>query len=408
MNNDKQLAWLESNHVFDKDAAAPPVRNVHVKKIKKKARGSRKIEEPSADSEIDLHGLNLEEALCKVGLELELAKNNNWKLLRIVHGIGEKSGGIIRKALEKKFRSEWSNRVSEYRYERNNRGSSLAVLRNSLTLILALAMVQVAYAGAETALQHIYKTEYSKAFAEISNIPKEDSSSCVLKGIAFVSRYDDLGDTLDLDSALFALEKCKARDLWEPLRRYEIGLINSILGNTIKGIRETREAALIFAEKEDMNAKAFYAIYGYYAEMLTNWLPFVESKREIYLANLKIGFEHSRLFSPIFGNTLIWMFYDNKKYNSALNVVNSLLAQYPNHPVISQTKADMLYRAGRAQEAISMYKQSEALYAKRAPNSIRYWCAVVNLSKMTDEPIWKKKLQSKEYSLIKRWMPEGI
>jgi tetratricopeptide (TPR) repeat protein len=230
----------------------------------------------------------------------------------------------------------------------------------------------------------------------------------VLKGIAFVSRYDDLGDTLDLDSALFALEKCKARDLWEPLRRYEIGLINSILGNTIKSIRETREAALIFAEKEDMNSKAFYAIYGYYAEMLTNWLPFVESKKEIYLANLKTGFEHSRLFSPVFGNTLIWMFYDNKKYNSALNVVNSLLMRYPNHPVILQTKADMLYRTGRTQEAISIYKQSETLYAKRAPNSIRYWCAVANLARMTDEPVWKQKLQSKEYQLIKRWMPEGI
>jgi predicted Zn-dependent protease len=82
--------------------------------------------------------------------------------------------------------------------------------------------------------------------------------------------------------------------------------------------------------------------------------------------------------------------------------------QYPNHPVISQTKADMLYRTGRAQEAISIYKQSEALYAKRAPNSVRYWCAVANLSKMTDEPVWKQKLESKEYRLIKRWMPEGI
>jgi DNA-nicking Smr family endonuclease len=128
MSNDKLLAWLENNRIFDKDAATPPVRDVHVKKFKKKKRGSRQIEEPSADSEIDLHGLNLEEAMCKVGLELELAKKNKWKRLRIVHGIGEKSGGIIRKALEKKFRSEWSNRVSEYRYERNNRGSSLATL----------------------------------------------------------------------------------------------------------------------------------------------------------------------------------------------------------------------------------------------------------------------------------------
>ncbi|MDR2579390.1 MAG: Smr/MutS family protein [Fibromonadaceae bacterium] len=122
-----QLAWLENNHVFDKDAATPPRKNVHVKKAKKKKR-SVVQKEIAADSEVDLHELGVEEALCKVELELELAKKNSWERIRIVHGIGEKSGGAIRKILEQKFRSEWSNRVSEYRRERNNRGSSLAVL----------------------------------------------------------------------------------------------------------------------------------------------------------------------------------------------------------------------------------------------------------------------------------------
>jgi len=122
-----QLAWLRNNSVFDKDAATLPVKNVHIKKSRKKKKNAI-IKETPADSEIDLHGLGVEEALCKVELELELAKKNNWKRIRIVHGIGEKSGGIIRKVLVQKFRSEWSAWVSEYRFERNNRGSSLAVL----------------------------------------------------------------------------------------------------------------------------------------------------------------------------------------------------------------------------------------------------------------------------------------
>ncbi|MDR0516611.1 MAG: tetratricopeptide repeat protein [Fibromonadaceae bacterium] len=276
------------------------------------------------------------------------------------------------------------------------------------TLLIMLIMAQAVAAGAENILQHIYKTEYSEAFAKISSLAQGDSSACVLKGIAFVSRFDDLGDTLDLDSALFFLEKCKAGHFWEPLRRYEIGLVNSILGNTIKSIRETREAALIFEARADLDSKAFYAIYGYYAGILTSWIPFVESKREVYLADLKKGFKESKLFSPVFGNTLIWMLYDNKKYASALDIANSLLEHYPNHPVILQTQADMLLKMGKAQEAIHIYKQSENLYAKRSPNSIRYWCAVANLAKMTNEPIWKEKLQSREYRLIKHWMPDGF
>jgi len=128
VDENPQLVWLRNNSVFDKDAAAAPIRNVHVKKYKGKKKRNIHEKEIVANSEIDLHELGLEEALCKVELELELAKKNKWKSIRIVHGVGEKSGGIIRKMLARKFSSEWSSMVSEYRSERNNRGSSLAVL----------------------------------------------------------------------------------------------------------------------------------------------------------------------------------------------------------------------------------------------------------------------------------------
>ena len=264
-------------------------------------------------------------------------------------------------------------------------------------LIILLIFNQAVFAGAESILENIYKTEYEKAFSEIYSTAKHDSGKCVLEGITFVSRFDDLGDTLDLDSALFALKNCKTSDFWEPLRRYEISLINSILGNTFKSILEARSAALIFEKREDLDSKAFYAIYAYYN-------PFTQSRLE----NLKKGFENSRLFSPVFGNTLIWIFYDGKKYAEALEIANILLERYPKHPVISQTKADMLFKLGNTQEAVSIYKSSEALYAKRAPNSIRYWCAVANLAKMTGDNFWKEKLKTSEYKRIKHWMPEGI
>jgi len=125
--SEAQLDWLRNNNIFDKDAAALPVKDYHVKKNRKKRKGAAVKEKP-ANSEIDLHGLGVEEAIVKVELELELAKKNNWKCIRIVHGIGEKSGGVIRKVLEQKFRSEWSFFVKEYHHENGNRGSSLAVL----------------------------------------------------------------------------------------------------------------------------------------------------------------------------------------------------------------------------------------------------------------------------------------
>jgi len=268
----------------------------------------------------------------------------------------------------------------------------------SINKLILLIGIQAVFAStAETVLESIYKTNYSQAFAEISSMPKEDSTKCVLKGIAYVSRFDDLGDTLDLDSASFVLKNCKTEGFWESLRLFEISFVNSVLGNTLKSILEARTAALIFEKLGDLDSKAFYAIYAHYN-------PFVGSKQE----DLIKGFENSRLFSPLLGNTLAWVFYDKKKYAEALEVTNALLKRYPKHPIASQVKADMLFKLGRVQEAVAIYKESEALYAKRAPNSIRYWCAVANLAKMTGDNFWKEKLKSVEYRRIEHWMPETI
>jgi len=264
-------------------------------------------------------------------------------------------------------------------------------------IILSIGIQAIFAKDAESVLENIYKTDYNKAFSEISLMAKDDSSKCVLEGIAYVSRFDDLGDTLDLDSALLVLKNCKTGGFWEPLRRYEISFVNSTLGNTLKSILEARNAAIIFEKLGDLDSKAFYAIY-------THYNPIAKSKLE----DLKNGFENSRLFSPILGNAYMWILYDKKKYAEALEIANTLLKRYPEHPIIMQNRADMLFKLGKVQEAVSIYKESEALYAKRASNSIRYWCTVANLAKMTGDDFWKEKLKSVEYKRIMHWMPDGI
>jgi tetratricopeptide (TPR) repeat protein len=250
--------------------------------------------------------------------------------------------------------------------------------------------------SAEEVLEYAYQTEYDKAFGAVL---ETDSGACVLKGILYISRFDDLGDTLDLDSAVHFLKTCKPNDFWEPFRRYQNALLNSILGRTVKSFMEARGAARIFEKRPDADSKAFYAIYGYA-------VSFTRAGKNAYLADLKNGFEQSKIFSPVFGNSLIWYLYEEKKYAEALNIVDVLLKRYPEHPVFLQTKADMLFKLGKVDEAVAIYKQSEQLYAKRAVNSIRYWCAVSNLAKMTGDIFWKEKLKSEEYRSMKHWMPD--
>ena len=266
-----------------------------------------------------------------------------------------------------------------------------------LIWFILLIGVQNVFASAEKALEYAYRTEYDKAFSEIAKIPEEDSSACVIRGMALFSRFDDFGDTLDLINALSVLEKCKASNFWEPLRRYEVALVSDRKSNTFsfKGIIEARSAAQMFAERKDDDSKAFYAVYAYYA-------PFNKANLE----DLKKGFEQSKTFSPIFGSSLIWIFDREKRYAEALDLTNKMLMRYPEHPVLLQTRAEMLFKTGKKEEAIELFKQSEQIYAQRAPNSIRYWCAVAHLAKMTGDSFWKDKLKSKEYRAIKRWMPD--
>jgi tetratricopeptide (TPR) repeat protein len=267
-------------------------------------------------------------------------------------------------------------------------------LRVSLYILITIVVQTFA---SENPLEYAYKAEYAKAFEKIAEIPKEDSSACVLKGVVYFSRFDDLGDTLDLDSGFIALRDCKTSEYWEPFRRFVTALINESKGNTIKGIRDARGAAQIFEKRTDVDSKAFYALYAYYA-------PFTKSNLE----DLKRGFEQSKMFSAILGTSFMWILYEEKKYAEALDITNTLLSRYPEHPIILQNKADMLFKLGKVEEAASIYKQSEQLYAKRAPNSIRYWCAVANLARITKDNFWKEKLQSKEFKRIKHWIPKEL
>jgi hypothetical protein len=202
---------------------------------------------------------------------------------------------------------------------------------NILKILIILAIL-VQTVSANNILELAYKTEYEKALSEIQNLPKDDSSACVLKGIVLYSRFDDLGDTLDFHSALSVLENCKTNDFWEPYRLYNIGLIK-------EAIFIARRAALMFEKRDDIDSKAFYAIYSYYA-------PFVKFKQD----DLKTGFENSKTFSPILANSLIWIFYDKKKYAEALSIADTILKRYPEHPIFLQTRADMLGKKLRAEK----------------------------------------------------------
>ena len=263
---------------------------------------------------------------------------------------------------------------------------------------------------ATMALRYGDALEYAKRLRA-----ENEGAGCVLENIVRISLYDDKGDTTALVKAGKLLEKCETEGLWDALRKFEIGYVQGETGHSVKGAMTTRSAAKMFEESEELDARAFYAIYAYYIDKSFSWVPFKSDNRELYLATLDTASVRSERFWPLFLTPLVWMHYDMEDYEKGLRLSERGLARAPRHPVMLQIKADMLYRLKRYAEAAAIYEKSAADYLKRTGESIRYWCAVLNLVRIYHDAgeagkaaAWRAKLDSPGFEALKGWMPGSL
>ena len=305
------------------------------------------------------------------------------------------------------------------------------IFLNRIERILLVALTAAALAFGESPSlslpeplmsQAVQMTERSMAldYAGAMELAKkvrasDDGVGCVLENIVRVSRYDELGDTTALITAGTNLEKCASTGLWEALRKFELGYVQTETGHSVKGAMTTRSAAKLFEESQEQDARAFYAIYAYYIDKSFSWVPFKSDRRSEYLAVLDSASTQSKRFWPLFLTSLVWMHYDKGDFNAGLKLSLRGLAKAPNHPVLLQVKADMLYRLRRYKEAAAIYEKNAADYFVRTGKSIRYWCAAMNLVRiyadMGDKDgaaRWQKVLADPVFKQMRHWMPGSL
>ena len=289
---------------------------------------------------------------------------------------------------------------------------AVSAFADSLSLSLPAPLMELA----ERATARSMALDYDGALSLAKQVRAKDAGAgCVLENVVLVSRYDDLGDTLSLQRAGANLEKCTASGLWEALRKFEIGYVQNETGHSVKGAMTTRSAAKLFEESPELEARAFFAIYAYYVDNSFSWVPFKSDRRAEYLAVLDSASSASKRFWPLFLTSLVWMYYDKGDFNAGLKLSLRGLAKAPDHPVLLQIKADMLYKLRRYKEAAAIYEKSAADYLKRTGKSIRYWCAVMNLVRIYVDKgdsqkaeYVRKKLSAPEIANWRRWMPASL
>lgn len=281
---------------------------------------------------------------------------------------------------------------------------------------LTLALPQKQAELWERATSATMALQYDEALKVARELRAENKGvGCILEGVVRISVYDDKGDTASLFHAGRSLEKCEASGLWEALRLFEIGYVQGETGHSVKGALKTRSAAKVFEDSDELEARAFYAIYAYYVDQSFSWVPFKSDKREQYLSVLDSAVKVSKRFWPLFLTPLVWMHYDREEYDAGLRLAERGLSLAPQNPVMLQIKADMLYRLKRYEEAAAIYEKSAAGYMERTGTSIRYWCSVLNLiriyhdwGKLDKAALWRQKLDSPKFRALEKWMPGSL
>jgi len=266
-------------------------------------------------------------------------------------------------------------------------------------------------------LEHTLATHYTQAEREADTLWKLDHDrGAFFKTMVRLSRFDDLGDTMDLLQSKVFLDTVHVENpFWKSLQLFQLGFVQAELHSNVTAALNTRKANKGFAAFNSLDARAFQSIYGFYMDQATAWIPFTQDHRGNFLLTLDSAAQSQSLFWPLFATSLGWMHFDRKEFSAGLSVAEHALQRSPHHPIFLQMKADMLFRLGRNAEAAQLYEQSAADYTQRSPNSVRWWSAVGNLVRIyaslgdsTRTHLWQAHFAEPRFKQVQPWMPASL
>ena len=133
-----QLAWMDMHPIQDKDGiieeakAEEEKKREQVKKFKPR-KNPAAWNFPEPEQEIDLHVYVAEEAAAAVENLMEGMRRAGLSVLRIIHGGGNPEYGNVKRIIDQKVATVWRHKVSFYKTEPNNSGSSIMKINRTDT-----------------------------------------------------------------------------------------------------------------------------------------------------------------------------------------------------------------------------------------------------------------------------------
>ena len=94
----------------------------------------------------------------------------------------------------------------------------------------------------------------------------------------------------------------------------------------------------------------------------------VSNDTEKGLTELKVAMDSARLFSEAAGNSMIWIWLDTKKYDSAISIAHQMLANYPESRTIRWPLAEAYFKNQDYENALTFYSELTEHYSYKPGN----------------------------------------
>jgi tetratricopeptide (TPR) repeat protein len=143
------------------------------------------------------------------------------------------------------------------------------------------------------------------------------------------------------------------------------GLYDARKGNWWSGLNNGLSAKSALKEAMKQNPELYDAYVGlgsyhYWASVVTKafwWLPFFGDHREEGMKEMKLAYEKSIFSSDAAANGLVWMYIQEKKFASALDLAQKMQDKYPEGKSFLWALAQAYYEKRDWNDALSKYQE---------------------------------------------------
>lgn len=269
---------------------------------------------------------------------------------------------------------------------------------------------------------------YSQADALSQQLAGEERD--LLHAVVGLSRFEDLHDpqTLrtvkaQLESAIGKLDDDTPRErFWLALALVQKSVVAGKLGENLSAAWSGRKAAALCQKLRDQGYQSpdIDGILGGYLFWKAQSLGaarhlFGGDTRTRGIALTESAAKSQSPLRDAYRSSLAWMRFEQGRYAEGLAICRTALEEFPENRIWRQAEGDMLFRLGRREEALSVYRRSWNEYAGVETIPVNRLSAAGNLGRIhlamgNDDSArhWIQVFDDPRYRTARPWLPASL